>query len=137
MSKRDEHKTELEEVERAFKAIGATLRRAAQNVDALDLKPEAKAWLIDEFGSKTPKWNQPVTDKALDYARDIIRQQEELEQRALPPVSDKNLEIVRETVRQQWEQEQQAKPTSGKNGHADNEQRKRKSKQNGGDLPPH
>jgi len=47
MSKRDEHKTELEEVERAFKAIGATLRRAAQNVDALDLKPEAKAWLID------------------------------------------------------------------------------------------
>jgi hypothetical protein len=137
MSKRDEHKAELGEVERAFKAIGDTLRRAAKNADALDLKPEAKAWLLDQFGQNKPKSNQPVTDKTLGYARDIIRQQEELEQRASPPVTGELPEYLREIVRQQSEQEQPAKPTSGKNGHADNEQRKRKSKQNAGDLPPH
>src|SRR5438105_1076695 len=67
---------DLEEVERAFKAIGDTLRRAAQNADALDLKPEAKDWLLDQFGSDKPKTNQPANDKTLGYARDIIRQQE-------------------------------------------------------------
>jgi hypothetical protein len=110
MSKRDEQ-AENEGAGRALKALGDTLRRAAKNADALDLKPEVKAWLLDQFGPNKPKATQPVTDNILENVRDIVRQQSELEQ--------------------------QAKPTSGKNRHADKEQRQRKSKQDGGDLPPH
>ena len=42
------------------KTKGDTLRRAAKNADALDLKPEAKAWLLDQFGQDRPISNQPV-----------------------------------------------------------------------------
>jgi hypothetical protein len=177
---------DLEEVERAFKAIGDTLRRAAQNADALDLKPKAKAWLLDQFGSNKPKTSQPLTEETYEYARDIIRQQEALEKKpelkeierafkaigdtlrraaqnadALDlkpevkawlldqfepnrpkafksePDMDKNLKNAREVVRQQLELEQRANPTSGKSRHAETEQRRRKSKQTGDDLPPH
>jgi hypothetical protein len=136
MKKRDDQ-VGIARVERALKTLGDTLRRAAKNADALDLKPEAKAWLLDQFGSNKPEAIQPVTDETLEYAREIVRQQLELEQRASRPVNDKHLETVLEIVRQQWEQEQQAKPTSGKSRHTQKEQRRRSSKQDGGDLPPH
>jgi len=110
MSKADE-KAEIEQITRGFKALGETLRRAAKNADALDLKPEVKAWLLDQFGPNKPKAVQPVTDETFENAREVIRKQLELEQ--------------------------QTKPTSGKSGHAEQEQRKRKSKQSGDDLPPH
>jgi hypothetical protein len=110
MSKPDE-RAEILQITRGFKALGETLRRAAKNADALDLKPEVKAWLLDQFGPNKPKTVQPVTDETLENAREVIRQQLELEQ--------------------------QAQPTSGKSSHADQEQRKRKSKQSGDDLPPH
>jgi hypothetical protein len=99
------------ELERKFKAVGDTLRRAAQNVDALDLKPEAKTWLLDQFGQDRPKSNQPVTDETLGFASEIVRQQSALEQRE--------------------------KSTSKKSDHLEQVQGRRKSKQDGGDLPPH
>jgi hypothetical protein len=110
MSKRDEQ-AEIEGAERALRALGDTLRRAAKNADALDLKPEVKAWLLDQFGPNKPRAIQPVTDEKLENVRDIVRQQSELEQ--------------------------QARPTSGKSRHAETEQQRRKSKQKGDDLPPH
>jgi hypothetical protein len=110
MSKRDEQ-AGTEEVERAFRAVGDTLRRAAKNPDALDLKPEVKAWLLDQFGPNKPRAMQPVTDQTLEYAREVVRQQSELEQ--------------------------QTQPTSRKSRHVETEQRRRKAKQEGGDLPPH
>jgi len=79
----------------------------------LDLKPEVKAWLLDEFGPNRPK----------AFKRE--------------PEMDKNLKNAREVIRQQLELEQQANPTSGKSRHAETEQRRRKSKQTGDDLPPH
>src|SRR5579859_715084 len=136
MSKADE-RTEIERVKRGFKLLGDTLRRAAKNADALDLKPEAKAWLLDQFGQDRPLSHQPVTDQTLEYTRDIVRQQLELEDRAAGASTEKNLALVRDIVRQQWEEEHPAKPTSGKTSHAEKEQRKRKTKQSGDDLPPH
>jgi hypothetical protein len=130
-------KPEIERVERSLRTLGDTLRRAAKNADALDLKPEVKTWLLEQFGSDKPKTMQPVTDKTLKYARDVIQKQMELEQEAIPPANDKGLEIVKEIVRQQWELKQQADPTSGKGSLAEKEQQRRKSKQGGGDLPPH
>lgn len=134
MSKRDEQ-AEIARVERAFKTLGDTLRRAAKNADALDLKPEVKAWLLDQFGQDKRGVMKFEKDKTLEYAGEVVRQQLELEQQTVAPASDKHLEVVLQTVRQQWELEQRAKPTSGKN--TENEQRRRKSKQDGGDLPSH
>ena len=110
MSKRDEQ-PESERAERALRALGDTLRRAAKNADALELKPEVKAWLLEQFGPNKPRASQPVKDETIEYAREVVRQQLELEQ--------------------------QAKPTSGKSGHAEQVQGRRKSKSDGGDLPPH
>jgi hypothetical protein len=110
MSKRDEQ-AKIEKFTGALTEIGNTLRRAAKNADALDLKPEVKAWLLEQFGPNKPRVMQSVTDETLKNTREIVRQQLELEQ--------------------------QAKPTSGKNPHAEKEQQRRKSKKDGGDLPPH
>lgn len=44
MGKRGEQ-AGLEKFKRALTEIGDVLRRAAQNPDELDLKPEVKAWL--------------------------------------------------------------------------------------------
>ena len=100
-----------ERAERALRALGDTLRRAAKNADALDLKPEVKAWLVDQFGPNKPKSLQAVTDETLENVGDIVRQQSELER--------------------------QAKPTSGKDRQVENEQGRRKSKQDDDGLPPH
>lgn len=110
MSKRDEQ-PETERAERSLRALGDTLRRAAKNADALDLKPEVKAWLLDQFGPDKPRVIKLGKDKELEFIRDIV---------------DKQLEL-----------EQQGKPTSEKSGHAENEQQRRKSKPDSGDLPPH
>lgn len=110
MSKRDEQ-GETDRAERALRALDDTLRRAAKNADALDLKPEVKTWLLDQFGPDKPRAFQPVTDQTLEYAQEVVRQQLELEQ--------------------------QARPASGTSHHAETEQRRRKSKRDGGDLPPH
>lgn len=86
------------------------------------------------------RWHESFTDEngqTLEYTRDIVRQQLALEDRAVGVANEKNLELVRDIVRQQWAEEHPAKPTSGKTSHAEKEQRKRKSKQSGDDLPPH
>ena len=78
MSKQDEIEG-YERAKRGFKLLADTLRRAAKNADALDLKPEVKAWLLDQFGPNKPRAIQPVTDKTLENVRDIVRQQSSLE----------------------------------------------------------
>jgi len=94
--------------ERALKALGDALRRAAKNADSLDLKPEVKAWLLDQFGPDHPRTIEIGMDKRLEYSREIIRQQEALEQQ-----------------------------TSGKKPYVEREQQRRESKETGDNLPPH
>ena len=106
MSKQDEIEG-YERAKRGFKLLADILSRAAQNADALDLKPEAKAWLLDQFGPDKSRTDQPVTDETLEYARDIARQQSSLERRA--------------------------EPTSGGDRHGERIQGRRKSRSDGGD----
>jgi hypothetical protein len=110
MSKRDEQ-AEIKKIENGFKALGDALRRAAKNADALDLKPEVKAWLVDQFGPEHPRIIEIEMDKTIEYSREVIRQLEASEQQTLP--------------------------TSGKKPHAAREQHRRDSKETGGNLPPH